>query len=689
MESKYGNLNGKLPNINSPMKRPSSEITINIHTKKFNDGKSQDTSNSVQLLEQRKSLPVYKVRKRILEEINKHATLIVIGETGSGKTTQIPHFIHNAQLAGNMMIGITQPRRVAAVTIAQRVAQEMHCTVGGTVGYCVRFEDSTSPATKLKFMTDGMLLREAMLDEHLKSYNVIILDEAHERTVNTDILFGIVKKAQVYRAEHRSLAPLKVIVMSATMDVDHFSNYFNKAPILYLEGRQYTVDIYHALKPQDDYCFACLVTIFQIHKEAPASEDILVFLTGQEEIESMCSTIRAILKDPQCKGPPMKVCVLYATLNPNKQLEVFNATAAGTRKVILSTNIAETSVTISGVKHVVDSGMVKARFYKPSTGLNMLRVQSISQAQAWQRAGRAGRQSNGACYRVYTKLEFDGMMKNTVPEIQRCGLSGVVLQLLAIGIDPVEFDLLDKPQLGSIIEAINLLQQLGAIDKNAETPILTDLGKKMAQFPLDPRFAKVILSASDFDCLEEVLSVVAVLSVDTIYVSGNSSKEAVTEARRKFMSPTGDIITYLNIYRCYSNTKNRKKWCFENYLNFWNLEYAHEVRTQLKDLCQSNNMRFSSSGSNHSKVIMAFLTGLFMNTAELQQNKQYITVATRQLTSIHPSSAMFGSLPPCVLYTEMVQTNKCYLRCVSQIDPGWLVQIIPNYAHLYTSSRNF
>lgn len=282
-----------------------------------------------------------------------------MGETGCGKTTQIPQYIHS--ICNEYKIGITQPRRVAAVSIAQRVAKELGSELGHLVGYSVRFEDSTSKLTKIKYLTDGMLLREAMLDNLLSKYNVIILDEAHERTIHTDVLFGIVKQAQQTR-KSQNLKKLKVIIMSATMDVDHFVKYFHKSTVLYLEGRTYPILINYTKQKQEDYVHSCLVTIFQIHRTVPPSEDILVFLTGQDEIEAMASGIRAISKELPQHLPQLKVFALYAGLPTQQQLDVFKKLPPGKRKVILSTNVAETSLTISGIKHVVDSGMVKARF---------------------------------------------------------------------------------------------------------------------------------------------------------------------------------------------------------------------------------------------------------------------------------------------------------------------------------------
>ncbi|XP_073986737.1 ATP-dependent RNA helicase DHX33 isoform X2 [Rhodnius prolixus] len=625
---------------------------------------------------QRKSLPIFRVRKKLLMEIEKHKTIILIGETGSGKTTQIPQYIHELKMESDGIVGITQPRRVAAITVAQRVAQEMGCGLGDEVGYSVRFEDVTSPQTKVKYVTDGMLLREAMKDETLKSYSFIILDEAHERTIHTDVLFGIVKEAQKKRIAS-NLKPLKIIIMSATMDVDHFSKYFDDAPIVYIEGRQYPVEVRHTADPQDDYNYTCLVTIFQIHKEAPAKHDILVFLTGQEEIEAMTARVRSIAKDPLCPGPALKVYPLYAALAASKQLEVFQPSTQSTRKVIISTNIAETSVTISGIKFVIDSGMVKQKIHHPTTGLDVLKVHKISQAQAWQRTGRAGRETAGICYRAYTKLDFDSMVKNSVPEILRSNLSSVILQLLVLKINCLNFDFLDKPPKELILEGLEQLKALGAVVIGDDGPQLTSLGKQMALFPLEPRFSKVILSANEFGCLEEVLSVISVLSGESIFVNNLAKRDEAAAAKSKFASSYGDHVTLLNIFRGYKNTPTKQAWCYENFLSSRNLEYATKVRKQLGDICRKCNISVSSCGQDFDALRQCLLTGFFMNIAELQRDKKYITIGTRQTVGIHPSSVLHGSLPQLVMYSELVQTGKCYMRYVTPIDPEWLHRISP------------
>ncbi|KAJ0061698.1 hypothetical protein NL108_006831, partial [Boleophthalmus pectinirostris] len=506
-------------------------------------------------------------------------------ETGSGKTTQIPQYLYEAGIGRQGIIAITQPRRVAAISLAGRVAEEKRTQLGKLVGYTVRFEDVTSFETKIKFMTDGMLLREAIGDPLLLRYTIVVLDEAHERTVHTDVLFGVVKTAQRRRKELNKI-PLKVLVMSATMDVDLFSEYFNKSPVLYLEGRQHPIQIYYTKQPQSDYLQAALVTIFQIHQEAPQSQDILVFMTGQEEIEALARTCRDIAKHLPDSCSPMVVIPLYASLPPVQQLRVFQPAPKGSRKVILSTNIAETSVTISGIKYVIDTGMVKAKRFNPESGLEVLAVQRVSKAQAWQRAGRAGREDSGFCYRLYTEDEFDNLIPMTVPEIQRCNLAGVMLQLMALGIpDVMNFDFMSKPSPEAVCSAVEHLELLGAVEKKDGQVVLTALGKKMASFPLEPRYAKTILLSPEFSCSEEVISIVSLLSVDTVLYNPPARRDEVLAARKKFTSSEGDHMTLLNIYRAFKKVSGNKDWCRENFVNSRNMSLVKEVQAQLKEIC--------------------------------------------------------------------------------------------------------
>ncbi|KAF7287145.1 hypothetical protein GWI33_002518 [Rhynchophorus ferrugineus] len=635
----------------------------------------------VNLQEQRKNLPIYEKRNKLIELIKQHNTLIVLAETGSGKTTQIPQYINAARIMENGKIAITQPRRVAAISVAMRVAQEYGSGmgVGDYVGYSVRFEDCTSKKTKIKFLTDGMLLREAIADRLLLEYTVVILDEAHERTIHTDVLFGIVKKAQRIRTE-RHLSPLKIIIMSATMDVDHLSKYFNNCQVVFIEGRTFPVNMYYTVKPHDNYQTACVSTFFKIHRTAPPDHDVLIFLTGQEEIESCAHQIRVLVKDPEVEGPPVKVCTLYAAQPSTQQVAVFQPAPIGTRKVVISTNIAETSVTISGIKYVIDSGMVKSRTFHPSTGMELLKVQRISQEQAWQRSGRAGRESEGHCYRIYSRSQFELMKKNSTPEIQRANLNSVAIQLLALGIHMLHFDFLDKPSNESIETAFEQLKLLGAIE-DTDSIALTSLGKKMSKFPLDPRFSRILLSADKYGCLEEALTVVSLLSSESILLNPPSKREEALDARQKFNSGYGDHLTLLNVYREFENIgqNNRKTWCHEHFIHMRNILYVREVRSQLQEICKKCDMRGSSCGSEMDQLRKCLLSGLFMNVAELHRDRQYITLDKRQVTLIHPSSNFHGQQPHCVIYTEVVQTTKCYLRGLTSIDSDWLSEIAPEY----------
>lgn len=628
---------------------------------------------------QRKQLPIYQAKPQLLNQLRQLNNAILIGETGSGKTTQIPQYLYEAGIGRQGIIAITQPRRVAAISLAGRVAEEKRTQLGKLVGYTVRFEDVTSSETKLRFMTDGMLLREAIGDPLLLRYTVVILDEAHERTVHTDVLFGVVKTAQRRRRELNKI-PLKVLVMSATMDVDLFSEYFNKSPVLYLEGRQHPIQIYYTKQPQSDYLQAALVTIFQIHQEAPPSQDILVFMTGQEEIEALARTCRDIAKHLPDGCGPMVVIPLYASLPPVQQLRVFQPAPKGSRKVILSTNIAETSVTISGIKFVVDTGMVKAKRFNPDSGLEVLAVQRVSKAQAWQRAGRAGREDSGSCYRLYTEDEFDNLIPMTVPEIQRCNLAGVMLQLMALGIpDVINFDFMSKPSPEAVRSAMEHLELLGAVEKKDGAVVLTALGKKMANFPLEPRYAKTILLSPEFSCSEEVISIVSLLSVDTVLYNPPARRDEVQAARKKFTSSEGDHMTLLNIYRAFKKVSGNKDWCRENFVNSRNMSLVKEVQSQLKEICLKLNLKLESCGANTGNIRRCLAHGMFVNAAELQPDGTYLALDTHQPVAIHPSSVLFQAKPAYVVFNELLHTSRCYMRDLCLVDADWLLEAAPEY----------
>lgn len=697
MDSKYsaiGNGGGNVNKFNSKraaiFSKPAKKLKL------VNKDKPPDVDHTIitpkevvraeQLLDQRRKLPVYLVRMRLLEEIRKNETCIIIGETGSGKTTQIPQMIHEVRMEGQGMVGVTQPRRVAAITIAMRVASEMNTRVGEIVGYTVRFEDVSSSKTKVKYLTDGMLLREAMGDPLLLKYSVIVLDEAHERTVSTDVLFGIIKLAQKERKEQKT-NQLKIIVMSATMDVDTFSSYFDNCPVIYLEGRTYPVTIYHAKQMQHDYQHATLCTIFQLHSSTPINCDFLVFLTGQEEIESLTYNIKQISKE--VPGPQIRVCALYAGLPPSRQLEAWKASPVGTRKIVLATNIAETSITIPNIKYVIDCGFVKERTFCVRTGSERLAVRPCAKAACWQRAGRAGRSSPGNCYRLFTSNDMEARPAHTVPEILRCPLASTVLWMIAIKVEPATFPLLDPLPPAALQAAIQLLHQLGALDY-LENAKLTPIGRKMSAFPIDPKFSRFLLAAPEYECVDEALSIVAILSSENIFHSPIHKREEALKAKLKFVSPLGDHVTLLNVFKGYCDASLKKQWCRENYLNHRNLVYAHDVRQQLSDICKRFNITQSSCGQAYDKFLKCMISGLFSNCAWLRNGAGNFNMAGGKYmtasgigASIHPSSVLHGSgtaSPACLIFTELLTTHRTYMTCVSTIEAEWLHQIVPDFA---------
>ena len=447
----------------------------------------------------RKALPVYEYRDDLLAAIEEHQVLIVEAETGSGKTTQLPQYLHEAGYTKNgMKVGCTQPRRVAAMSVAARVAEEMGVRLGQEVGYSIRFEDATSDKTVLKYMTDGMLLREFLTDPELSTYSALVIDEAHERTLSTDILFGLVKDIARFRPE------LRLLISSATLNAQKFAKYFDDAPIFRIPGRRYAVDLHYTAQPEANYIHAAVTTVFQIHTTQPKG-DILVFLTGQDEIEAMEENLKETAHALGDKVAELIIAPIYANLPSDMQAKIFEPTPEGARKVVLATNIAETSITIDGVVYVIDPGFVKQNNYNPKTGMESLVVEPISRASAQQRSGRAGRVGPGKAFRLYTKWAFQNeLLEDTIPEIQRTNLGNVVLMLKSLGInDLLNFDFLDPPPAETLIKALESLYALGALNHKGE---LTRLGRRMAEFPVDPMLSKAIIQSEQFHCTEEVRS---------------------------------------------------------------------------------------------------------------------------------------------------------------------------------------
>ena len=466
-----------------------------------------------ELFRKRIQLPVWEYRQQFMEMLDRNQIMVLVGETGSGKTTQIPQWCVEYCRTHGKKIGVacTQPRRVAAMSVATRVADEMDVVLGQEVGYNIRFEDCCSAKTILKYMTDGMLLREGMSDPLLENYTIILLDEAHERTLATDLLMGVLKQVVTKRPD------LKIVVMSATLDAGKFQNYFDGAPLLNVPGRTHPVEIFYTPEPEKDYLEAAIRTVIQIHLCEEGPGDILLFLTGQEEIEEACKRIRREIDSLGTEVGEVKCIPLYSTLPPAQQQRIFESApparknGAIGRKVVVSTNIAETSLTIDGVVFVIDPGFAKQKVYNPRIRVESLLVSPISKASAQQRAGRAGRTQPGKCFRLYTEKAFKTeMQENTYPEILRSNLASVVLNLKKLGIhDLVHFDFMDPPAPETLMRALELLNYVEALDDDGE---LTNLGSIMAEFPLDPQLAKMLIASTDFNCSNETLSIVAMLS---------------------------------------------------------------------------------------------------------------------------------------------------------------------------------
>jgi len=634
------------------------------------------------ILKTRRNLPVSAQRDEFLQMYQSSQILVFVGETGSGKTTQIPQYVLYDDLPhlNGKMVACTQPRRVAAMSVAQRVAQEMDVALGEEVGYSIRFEDKTSPNTMLKYMTDGMLLREAMNDHDLRRYSTIILDEAHERTLATDILMALLKGVTERRPD------LKLIVMSATLDAQKFQKYFNNAPFLPVPGRTHPVEIFYTPEPERDYVEAAIRTVLQIHATEPEG-DILLFLTGEEEIEDACRKIRLEADEMirEADAGPVTVYPLYGSLNPSQQQKIFDPappprTAGGRpgRKVVVSTNIAETSLTIDGIVYVVDPGFSKQKVYNPRIRVESLLVSPISKASAQQRAGRAGRTRPGKCFRLYTEGAFKKeLIEQTYPEILRSNLASTVLELKKLGVDDlVHFDLMDPPAPETLMRALEELNYLACLDDDGE---LTHLGRLASDFPLDPALAVMLISSPEFYCSNEILSLTSLLSVPTLFQRPAAARKRADEMKNLFAHPDGDQLTMLNVYHAFKGPAAQadpKQWCYDHFLNYRALQQADNVRLQLKRIMERSELDLVSTPFEDKKyyenIRRALVAGFFMQVAKKDSSgKNYMTV-DQQSVLLHPSTVLAQD-SEWVLYSEFVLTSKNYIRTVTAVKPEWLL----------------
>eukprot|EP00308_Calcidiscus_leptoporus_P011909 CAMPEP_0119370234 /NCGR_PEP_ID=MMETSP1334-20130426/16621_1 /TAXON_ID=127549 /ORGANISM="Calcidiscus leptoporus, Strain RCC1130" /LENGTH=717 /DNA_ID=CAMNT_0007387257 /DNA_START=54 /DNA_END=2207 /DNA_ORIENTATION=+ len=652
------------------------------------------------LLSTRQRLPVWSYRDQLGQMLASHRVVVLVGETGSGKTTQVPAFLLEG-LPGrsSRIVGCTQPRRVAATSVSKRVSEELDVELGCEVGYTIRFEDLSSARTVLKYMTDGMLLREAMLDPLLSRYAAIVLDEAHERTLATDILFGLIKELLSKRAD------LRVVVMSATLDARKFQDYFGGAPLLLVPGRLHPVQLLYAREPVQDYLEATVRTATQIHL-LEGEGDVLAFLTGEEEIEEACRKTRQRIEAYGHEVGAVLVLPLYATLPVDKQRLVFEpaerrgsgareaggshrrgAGAAFTRKIVFATNVAETSLTIDGVVYVIDPGFAKHQVYNPRIRVESLLVSPISRASAKQRAGRAGRTRPGKCFRLYTEEALTKeLLPQTLPEILRSELSSVVLQLSQLGVANVAaFDYLDAPAPETMMRALELLYHLGALDAQCA---LTRRGRMMAEFPLEPQLSRMLLHATQMGCADDAVTLAALLSMPSPFLRPREAARAADDAKARFADPSGDHLTLLSAYRAYKGARESSSWCFDHFLSLRTLKTADSVRSSLLRLMRRlqllgpSSRQLESANEHGVRLRQCLLSGYFTQVAKQERGGQYVTAKDGQPVQLHPSSVLARRPARWVCYDEFVLTAKSYIRTVTEVEREWLAEVAPLfYSH--------
>ncbi|KAK2634797.1 hypothetical protein Ddye_029589 [Dipteronia dyeriana] len=646
------------------------------------------------------SLPILQFEEKIVETVEQNPVVVVIGETGSGKSTQLSQILHRHGYTKSGIIVVTQPRRVAAVSVARRVAQELDVRLGEEVGYAIRFEDRTSERTHIKYLTDGVLLRESLSNPDLNQYSVIILDEAHERSLNTDVLMGLVKRLIKMRASN-----LKILITSATLDGEKVSKFFSNCPILNVPGKLFPVEILHSKDRPTSYLDSCLKTAIDIHVREPEG-DVLIFLTGQDDIEKLVSMLEDRVRSLQ-EGSCMDAIILplHGSLPPEMQVRVFSPPPPNCRRFIVSTNIAETSLTVDGVVYVIDAGYVKQRQYNPSTGMYSLDVVQISKVQANQRAGRAGRTRPGKCYRLYpSKVYQDEFLDVSVPEIQRSSLAGSVLYLKSLDltdIDILKFDFLDPPSAESLIDALKQLYLIDAIDESGS---ITTFGRTMAELPLEPSLSRTLMEANEYGCLSQALTVVAMLSAETMLLQGRSKS---IEKKRKHPSVDlpdgsgwGDHIQLLQIFECWDENNYNINWCKDNDLQVRGMMFVKDVRKQLSQIMQKiakgsldvrTKQRRKESRQDYRNLRKALCVGYANQLAErMLRHNGYRTVGFKsQLVQVYPSSVLKadeeGTLPDYVVYHELIATSRPYMRNVCAVEMAWVTPILEKLEKLDTN----
>uniref|UniRef100_A0A665WCB2 RNA helicase n=1 Tax=Echeneis naucrates TaxID=173247 RepID=A0A665WCB2_ECHNA len=628
---------------------------------------SSEFAKKKSLLEQRQYLPIFAVRQQLLNIIRDNSIVIVVGETGSGKTTQLTQYLHEDGYTSYGMVGCTQPRRVAAMSVAKRVSEEIGTSLGEEVGYAIRFEDCTSEKTLIKYMTDGILLRESLRESDLDHYSAVIMDEAHERSLNTDVLFGLLREVVSRRTD------LKLIVTSATMDSDKFAAFFGNVPIFHIPGRTFPVDILFSKTPQEDYVEAAVKQALQIHLSGMVG-DILIFMPGQEDIEVTSDQIVERLEDLE-NAPPLAVLPIYSQLPSDLQAKIF-------QKVSIAHDISSSCIyslnTIDTIYILLI--FVLQQVFNPRIGMDALQVYPISQANANQRSGRAGRTGPGQCYRLYTQSAFKNeMLTTTIPEIQRTNLANVVLLLKSLGVqDLLLFHFMDPPPEDNMLNSMYQLWILGALDN---TGALTATGRLMVEFPLDPALSKMLIVSCDMGCSADILIIVSMLSVPAIFYRPKGREEESDQVREKFSVPESDHLTYLNVYMQWKNNNYSSIWCNEHFIHTKAMRKVREVRSQLKDIMVQQRMNLISCGSDWDIIRKCICAAYFHQAAKLKGIGEYVNVRTGMPCHLHPTSSLFGMgyTPDYIIYHELVMTTKEYMQCVTAVDGEWLAELGPMF----------
>ena len=664
------------------------------------------------------SLPIYKSEKEFIDSFTNNTVTILTGETGSGKTTQIPKILLSHKLIPQQVV-ITQPRRVAAISIAHRVSEELNTTIGDVVGYSVRFQEKSSKYTKIKYVTDGMLVRECILDPLLSKYSVVIIDEVHERSVHTDILLAILKG--LISGDEKKRPDLKVVIMSATFNAKKFLDYFNTKAFISVMGRTFPVKVYNVVKENASYIDMALSCVMQIIMDDNMEYgDILVFLPGQEDIEDLSLLLLERKKkliemyNNQNKKRIFDVYQLFSSMPYEAQMRVF--LPSNKRKIILATNIAETSITIKNVKYIVDTGKFKIRKFFHNTNTDTLTITDITKNSALQRAGRAGRDSEGACFRLYSKEKYNSFSEYNEPEILRINLRNVILELMAIGFPNIDtIDFIDKPKKENYQSAYDDLISLKALNRNIE---LTDFGRKIAILPVEPAFAVVLLNSlkEEFsDVSDEIMIIVSLLQSDNIFYTPSTLKEKIDKIREKFINPISDHLTLLNVYIQWKESENKGAFCKENYLNDKALRKTKDIYDQLKKYLakikiddykenkeemikkeaiskvekminvieKGNNYLDNEERENRREELICkcLLTGFFDNIARYSNENFYTTVKGGMICKVHPTSILIkknrmSKEREFLLYNEMIVTSKRYLKCCTLLKEDWVSKYI-------------